>query len=117
MVERCKDRNITIAPSAGPVAVMFNGHRIAYSKRALDLKEGEYPVVIYIPRADVIDRFLAPSEHSTFCPYKGDASYFDLVDEEKISPEAVWYYADPCPLVEQIRDHVAFWGADITYLT
>ncbi|HHG89611.1 MAG TPA: DUF427 domain-containing protein [Devosia sp.] len=34
-----------------------------------------------------------------------------------MSPEAVWCYPVPCPLVAQIKDHVAFWGADITYLT
>ncbi len=117
MEEKCRDRDITITPSLGSVAVMFNGHKIAYSTRALDLREGEYPVVIYIPRVDVVERFLAPSEHTSYCPYKGDASYFDLVDGAKVSPDAVWYYGDPCPLVARIKDHVAFWGSDITYLT
>jgi len=67
--------------------------------------------------ADVVQRFLLPLEHTSNCPCKGDASHFDLVGVEKISPDAVWYYADPCPLAAQIKDHVAFWGADIAYLT
>ena len=68
MVERCKDAGITILPSAGPVAEMFNGKKIASSTRARDLKEGQYPAVVYVPRADTVERFLAPQSTSATAP-------------------------------------------------
>lgn len=117
MNQQCRDRDITITPTNGSVAVMFNGHEIARSDRALDLKEGEYPAVVYVPLSDVNENYLAASEHTSSCPYKGNAAYYDLVDGDKTSPDAVWYYPDPCPLVDKIKGHVAFWGDDITYVS
>ncbi len=116
MAQQCRERDIVITPAKGVVGVMFNGHQIARSSKALELKEGTYPPVIYLPLGDVDAKFLVPSDHTSHCPYKGDAAYYDLVAGEKTSPEAVWYYPDPCPLVARIIDHVAFWGDDITYI-
>jgi uncharacterized protein (DUF427 family) len=116
MTQQCRQRDIVISPAKGVVDVMFNGKQIAHSSHALELKEGTYPPVIYLPVADVDEKYLAPSTHTSHCPYKGDAAYYDLVDGEKTSPAAVWYYPDPCPLVARIKDHVAFWGDDITYV-
>ena len=117
MSKPCRDQDITISPTKGDVSVIFNGKTIAHSAAALDLREAKYPVVIYIQLADVDQIFLNPSDHSTHCPYKGDASYYSLQDGEKISKNAVWFYDTPCPLVARIKGHVAFWGSDIKYLS
>jgi len=114
---KCRDKDIIISPHSTRVSVMFNGRKIATSVRALDLKEGAYPAVTYLPLSDVNMAVLQKSGHKTHCPFKGEASYYDLVDGEKISANAVWYYADPCPLVAPIAGHVAFWGDDIAYVS
>ncbi len=115
--KQCRDSDITVSPHKYPVSVMFNGQQIATSVRALDLKEGACPTVTYLPLDDVDMTVLRKSDHKTHCPFKGDASYYDLVDGRKISANAVWYYSDPCPLVARIAGHVAFWGDDITYVS
>ncbi len=117
MSKPCREQDIKILPTAGTVSVKFNGKTIAQSHNALDLAEASYPIVIYIPLADVDKNFLAPSAHSTHCPYKGDASYYSLHDGDVLSENAVWFYVNPCPLVAKIKDHVAFWGDDIEYVT
>ena len=116
MNQPCRDQDIKISPTSGTVSVMFNGKTIASTSNALDLAEANYPVVVYLPLSDVNADVLQASDHITHCPYKGDASYYSLVDGDKISQNAVWYYPAPCPLVEQIKDHVAFWGDDIEYV-
>ena len=111
----CRDQDIKISPRQGEVSVKFNGKTVARTSRALDLVEASYPTVIYIPLADVDENYLGASEHTSFCPFKGEASYYSLQDGDKNSENAVWFYDEPCPLVAKIKDHVAFWGSDITY--
>lgn len=113
MAQECKDADIEITPAAGRVIVRFNGRPIADTSKALALREGDYPIRIYVPRSDVDATVLQDSAHTTYCPYKGDASYHHLKANDAVSENAVWYYTEPCPLVEQVRDHLAFWGNDI----
>lgn len=113
MAHECKDRDITIEPAAGRVRVLFNGRVIADTENALALREGDYPVRLYFPRAALRAEVLGDSEHHTSCPFKGEAAYHHLKSGDEIAENAVWYYPDPCPLVEAVRDHVAFWGDEI----
>jgi uncharacterized protein (DUF427 family) len=115
MTNPCLHRDIKIAAHEGRVTVVFDGKVIADSIRALDLDEPGYPMRIYIPREDVSADVLTDSAHHSYCPYKGDASYHSLLTDNEKAENAVWYYADPCPLVEPIRDHLAFWGNQIRY--
>lgn len=115
MPRQCLDRDITIDPADHPVSVSFNGREIARTTKALSLKEASYPPVLYVPLTDVDPAVLSPSDHKSVCPFKGEASYYDLKEGEAVSKNAVWYYPDPCPLVEKIEGHVAFWGDDIAY--
>ncbi len=114
---QCRDKDIIISPHPTRVRVIFNGRKIATSTNALDLREGSYPAVTYLPLSDVDMAVLQKSDHKTHCPFKGEASYYDLVYGKKISANAVWYYADPCPLVALIAGHLAFWGDDISYVS
>lgn len=62
-----------------------------------------------VPLDDVDQRLLRRSEHHTWCPYKGEASYYDIVEGEGTDLDAaVWYYDDPFPAVAEIKGHVAF---------
>jgi uncharacterized protein (DUF427 family) len=65
--------------------------------------------VQYIPREDVKMEFLAPSDHKSFCPYKGEASYFTLQSAQRTEENAVWCYREPYKAVEAIAGHLAFY--------
>jgi uncharacterized protein (DUF427 family) len=103
------DHPITIAPTTGRVVVTFAGKVIADSTHALTLKEASYPPIQYIPREDVKMEFLSTSDHESFCPYKGAASYFSLNCAERAEENAVWCYHEPYKAVEAIADHLAFY--------
>jgi uncharacterized protein (DUF427 family) len=108
---------ITVEPFASPVVVRSGRTVIAQSDGALELREAAYPSVLYIPLDDVDARYLRPSDQRTWCPYKGEASYYDIVDTEADGADlngAVWYYGDPFPAVESIRGHVAFYADRVT---
>ncbi|QDY06704.1 DUF427 domain-containing protein [Micromonospora sp. HM134] len=63
----------------------------------------------YFPRSTLRDDLITESATQTVCPWKGTASYYSLTDGERTSADAVWYYPDPKPEAEQVRDRVAFW--------
>ena len=65
--------------------------------------------MFYIPRADVAMEALTRSDHSTHCPYKGDASYFSIAAGGKSAENAVWSYEQPFPAMAQIKDRLAFY--------
>lgn len=103
------DHPITIAPASGRVVVRFGGEVIADTNRALELREASYPAVLYIPRGDARLEHFVRSAHSTHCPYKGDASYFDLKAGGATAANAVWSYETPFAAMAQIKDHLAFY--------
>src|SRR4051794_35498866 len=100
---------ISITPTSGRVVVTRGGRTIADTTRALTLQEASYPAVHYVPLADVDPAVLAPSDHATYCPYKGDAGYYSLVVDGERVDDAVWTYAAPYDAVSEIAGHVAFY--------
>ncbi len=104
------DHQITITPSTDRIVVRSGETTIADSQSTLVLRETNYPPVHYIPLADVDRSVLAPSELTTHCPYKGDASYYSIVAGQERGTDAVWFYDDPYPAVAEIKDHVAFYS-------
>jgi uncharacterized protein (DUF427 family) len=117
VLEPGTEHPITIAPTRGRVQVRVNGQIVADTDRALGLKESSLPVVQYIPMADVVQDLLTRTTTSTYCPYKGEASYYsvtatagDTVDD------VIWTYEQPYPAVAAIAGHVAFYPdkADIS---
>ncbi len=63
----------------------------------------------YFPIAAVDPAFLKDSDTHTWCGWKGQASYYHLVVDGEINPDAAWYYPDPKPAAAEIADRVAFW--------
>lgn len=63
----------------------------------------------YFPEASVKRQFISFSNHKTSCPWKGQASYYSLIVNGDLNPDAAWYYADPKDAAAQIKGHVAFW--------
>ena len=100
---------ITITPHPGPVRVRRDGRVIAETRRAPELREADYAPVLYIPREDVAAGVLVPNPRRSFCPYKGEAFYFDLTAGSATREAAAWSYENPFPAVARIRGHVAFY--------
>ncbi|WP_029045206.1 DUF427 domain-containing protein [Cupriavidus sp. amp6] len=103
------DHPITITPTQGRVVVKAAGRVVADSTAALTLQEASYAPVQYIPRADVDMAQLARSDHATYCPYKGDCSYFSIPAAGERGRNAVWSYETPYDAVAAIASHVAFY--------
>jgi uncharacterized protein (DUF427 family) len=103
------DHPITIEPTPKGVRVIWNGQVVASSMRALTLREASLRPVYYIPRTDADMRFFARSTHATHCPYKGDAAYYTLRADGRVSENAVWTYETPYPAVAAIKEYLAFY--------
>ena len=84
------DHPISIDNSSSRVVVTLGGKVIADTRHALTLREASYPAVQYVPRRDVNMAALTRSQHTTFCPYKGEASYFSIPAGGDRSVNAVW---------------------------
>ena len=103
------DHPITIEKNPNRVVVTLGGQVLADTCNALTLREAKYPAVQYIPRVDVDMARLIRTEHMTYCPFKGDCSYYSLPGGDERGINAVWTYEAPFPAVEAIRDHLAFY--------
>jgi uncharacterized protein (DUF427 family) len=103
------DHSISIQRNPARVVVSVAGRVVADTRNALTLREADYPAVQYIPREDVDFSQLERTDHATYCPYKGECSYYSLPAEGEKSVNAVWTYEDPYHAVAQIKGHVAFY--------
>ena len=86
------------------VKAVWNGAVIAESEVTVKV-EGNH----YFPKSSVHTEYLEDSSHSTYCPWKGEASYYSLRVDGLRNENAAWYYPDPSSEAARIRDHVAFW--------
>jgi uncharacterized protein (DUF427 family) len=103
------DHPITIESNPNRLVVSAGGRVIADTVNALTLREAGYPPVQYIPREDVEMEMLEPSDHQTYCPYKGDCSYFSIANGDERLVNAVWSYEMPFPAVSSIGGYLAFY--------
>jgi uncharacterized protein (DUF427 family) len=78
------------------------------------LAESDRCVVVegnqYFPADSIRKEFFQPSATQTVCPWKGTASYYDVVVDGKRNKDAAWYYPEPSAAAKQIKDHLAFWN-------
>ena len=100
---------ITVTPSAERVSVTVAGRSVAESRGTLLLKEAAYPAVRYIPRQDVDMSLLQRTTHQTYCPYKGDCSYYTVPLGGERSLNAAWSYENPHPAMTAIAGYLAFY--------
>src|SRR3954463_12423676 len=84
------DHPISIEPTGARVTVTVGGRVVADTVNALTLPEASYPPVQYVPLADIAPAVLQQSAHTTHCPYKGDAAYYDLRVGDQVASNAVW---------------------------
>lgn len=83
---------------------IWNGKVIAESDKIIRL-EGN----LYFPPESIKKEFFQENESHTVCPWKGKASYFDIVVDGKSNRSAAWYYPQPSSAAKEIKDYVAFW--------
>ena len=89
---------------------IWNGARLAESDDTV-VVEGNH----YFPSASIHRAYFSESDTHTTCPWKGEASYFDVVVNGKANKDAAWYYAEPREAAQEIKGYVAFWkGVQVT---
>lgn len=105
--------HIKIRPALGTWVVRAAGAVLGESTAALELTEGDYPPVIYFPRADIAMTFLDPSDTPSHCPYKGDARYFTIIAKSGPIADAAWSYENPIADVAEIKEYIAFYTSKV----
>ena len=103
------DYEVALEPNAERVRVYFGGELVADTRAALVVRETRHAPVLYLPRADVHFEHLERTEHSTVCPFKGEASYWSLRAGRDVSENAVWSYEDPFEEVAGLAGYLAFY--------
>lgn len=100
---------VDLEPGPARVRVIFNGEIIADTRSALTVRETNYSPVHYIPSQDVRKEALRPSRHQSYCPFKGQASYWSIEAGGKEAADAVWAYQNPYDEVASLKDYMAFY--------
>jgi uncharacterized protein (DUF427 family) len=108
------DHPITVEKNPARVVVRVGDQVVADTTAALALRESNYPAAQYIPLADVDPSLLRDSDTTTYCPYKGDASYYSLVTAGGELTDVIWTYREPYAAVADIAGHVAFYPNKVT---
>ena len=103
------DHPISIEKTPARITITVGGRVVADTREALTLREASYPPVHYIPRKDVDMSLLERTRHATYCPYKGECSYYSIPGGGERSVNAVWTYESAYPAVAAINGYLAFY--------
>jgi uncharacterized protein (DUF427 family) len=95
---------------SGKIEIYFNDVLIAETLHAYRVLETSHPPVYYIPPKDIHQKYLAKSDQTTFCEWKGKGSYYNVLVKDKIMRDAAWFYTDPKKGFEAIRNYPAFYA-------
>ena len=115
--ERYPDYRVELKPSEQRVEARFGAELIAGSDDALIVVETNHEPVTYFPLADVRLEYLEATDHHTFCPFKGEASYWTLTVKEQVADNVMWAYEDPFPEVAGLKGYAAFYGDRVSVAT
>lgn len=99
------------------IQIVVNGETIADSQRSKRVLETSHPPVYYLPPEDIRQDVLHPAPGKTWCEWKGQASYYDVIVGDRLIQRAAWFYPDPSPSFEGIRDYVAFYPSKVDLCT
>ena len=106
-----------VVPSDRHVLVRFGGLVICDTRRALRLLETSHPPTWYLPETDFAPGSLRPAAGSSFCEWKGNASYLDVVAGDHVAARAAWTYRRPTKGFTMLVDHVALYAAAMDEVT
>jgi uncharacterized protein (DUF427 family) len=98
-----------VEPSDREVVVVLGGVEVCRTRRALRVLETSHPPTWYLPVDDWVEGALVPAAGTSFCEYKGLASYLDLVGGDRVEPAAGWTYPEPARGYEALRGTVAIY--------
>ncbi|HTT79008.1 MAG TPA: DUF427 domain-containing protein [Stellaceae bacterium] len=107
------DHRVDLVPEARRVRVSFAGAVIADSTAALRVEETGHGPVHYLPAKDVRLELLQPTEHRTYCPFKGDCSYWTIEAGGRSAENAVWAYRKPYDEAASLADYYAFYQSRV----
>ena len=115
--EKKPEHRVDLLPETRRVRVIFAGSVIADSSNAIRCEETGHGPVHYIPAKDVRLELMQPTEHKTYCPFKGDCSYWTIAVDgtggEKRSENAVWGYQAPYDEAASLAGHYAFYNTRV----
>jgi uncharacterized protein (DUF427 family) len=99
-----------VVPSRAHVVIELDGEVVVDTRRSQRVLETSHPPVHYVPIEDVAPGLLRPASGTTWCEFKGSASYFDVISPGgRVLPRSAWHYPDPTAGYEALLDHVAFY--------
>ncbi|GAA1232655.1 DUF427 domain-containing protein [Oryzihumus leptocrescens] len=101
----------SVVPTDEHVQVWLGGELVADTTTALRVLETSHPPTYYLPRAAFADGALRPAPGSSFCEWKGTASYLDVVGGDVVAPAGAWFYPRPSARFASVADHVALYPA------
>ena len=105
---------LTLRKAPGSYSIRGYGAVLGESDSVIELSEGDYPPVFYIPREDLAMAFFEQTEQTSHCPHKGDATYFTLQAKSGPVENAAWSYESPLDGLERIAGHLAFHPDKVT---
>ena len=105
------DYRVDLEPNSQRIHVSLAGETLADSTQTLTVRETKHDPVVYFPKQDVRFDLLEGTQHTTFCPFKGDASYWTarVRDGQLVEDNVVWGYADPFDEVAKLKGYVSFY--------
>jgi uncharacterized protein (DUF427 family) len=104
---------VDVLQSSRHIKVRVDGEVLAETNRPKMLFETGLPPRFYIPPEDVRTELLVPSETQTVCPYKGVASYQSMRKNDEVVEDLVWYYPEPLPEAQKVKDHPGFYDEKV----
>ena len=106
--------HIKLSNVDGTYSIRAAGAVLGESSNVIELREGDYAPVLYVPRADLAMAFFDKTDHATHCPHKGDASYYTIQAKSGPINNAAWSYETPKDGLEDIAGHLAFYTDKVT---
>jgi uncharacterized protein (DUF427 family) len=107
--KRSPNHKVELTKSAKHVRVVFSGEVVADSRRTIIVDESGYRPVYYFPREDARMDYMQRTDHHTYCPFKGEASYYTIAVGDRKGENAVWTYEEPYDEVVELRSYLAFY--------
>jgi uncharacterized protein (DUF427 family) len=104
-------------PTSAHIVIQHGGVVVAETRRAVRTLETSHPPTYYIPTVDIRPGALRRAAGSSFCEWKGEAAYWDVVLETAVLPRVGWSYPSPTPPFAALRDYVAFYAAPFDLCT
>lgn len=107
--EKNPDHPLSVRPQRIHVVVRLGDEIVADAKNVLVVEEGDYPPRYYITTSDVRMDLLEPTDHQTYCPYKGDARYWTVRTAGHVLENGAWAYDDPYDETAGLAGHISFY--------